>query len=260
VSDRRQELYEAVLNDPDNLEPRLEMARWLDEQGDPQGEFIRLQIAAAKEPGRIGSRRYAELCEAADKLLAVHGAKWANSITCLSAEPFKRGFVESVSLTAREFLADADRLYKLAPIRHLVLKRTSEVIDDFVESRNLDRIVSLFLTRNDLDDDSVAKLARSRHLYKLKSLNLGFNKIGEAGLHALCASDGLPSLLYVNLAGNAVETPVESYGTDWRDMQIVKDGAHLDERGRAFEARYGYRKWFHGPSELPNYPPWEDEL
>lgn len=258
MTDRRHELYQAVLSDPDSLEPRLAMATWLDEQGDPQGEFIRLQIAAAKEPGRVGSRRYAELCEAADKLLAKHGAAWANSITCLSPRGFIRGFVEQVLLTAREFLASAPSLYTRAPIRQLILLDAWEVVDELVGSPLLDRIVSLSMFQSRLDDRAITKLAASTHLGKLKALNLGFNDIGQRGLDALCASERLPSLVYLNLAGNKVKEPIEEYGEEYG--RVVREGAYLDAAGRAVEERFGYRKWFHGPSLLPNYPPWDDEL
>jgi len=36
---------QAILDDPDNDDLRLVYADWLEERGDPRGEFIRLQCA-----------------------------------------------------------------------------------------------------------------------------------------------------------------------------------------------------------------------
>lgn len=52
MSDEREAFERAVVASPDDDTVRLVYADWLDERGDPRGEFIRVQIALA----RVGSR------------------------------------------------------------------------------------------------------------------------------------------------------------------------------------------------------------
>ena len=41
---------QAVKDDPDDDAPRLLLADWLEEQGEPRGEFIRVQCLRARLP------------------------------------------------------------------------------------------------------------------------------------------------------------------------------------------------------------------
>jgi uncharacterized protein (TIGR02996 family) len=50
----------AILDNPDDDTPRLVYADWLEEQGDPRGEFIRLQCLLARMPYDDPARREAE--------------------------------------------------------------------------------------------------------------------------------------------------------------------------------------------------------
>src|SRR5947199_380170 len=45
-----QQLFRAVLADPDDDDPRLRYAQWLEAQGDPRGEFILVQGELARTP------------------------------------------------------------------------------------------------------------------------------------------------------------------------------------------------------------------
>ena len=47
----------AVKDAPDDDAPRLLLADWLEEQGDPRGEFIRLQLAPEDESRPASERR-----------------------------------------------------------------------------------------------------------------------------------------------------------------------------------------------------------
>src|SRR5215211_5846586 len=98
-------LLEAVCADPAADGPRLIYADWLDERGDPRGEFIRLQCALARLPtadpvarklnARLGLfGRHLSTWEAPLKAI-VGGMEWA------------RGFVETVNVEARVFLRRA---------------------------------------------------------------------------------------------------------------------------------------------------------
>jgi uncharacterized protein (TIGR02996 family) len=47
---REEDFLQAILENPDDDVPRLIFADWLEEQGDPRGEFIRLQCELAGLP------------------------------------------------------------------------------------------------------------------------------------------------------------------------------------------------------------------
>jgi uncharacterized protein (TIGR02996 family) len=53
--------FQAILDSPDDDTPRLVYADWLEEQGDPRGEFIRLQCLLAKMANDDPARRETEL-------------------------------------------------------------------------------------------------------------------------------------------------------------------------------------------------------
>jgi uncharacterized protein (TIGR02996 family) len=58
---QEEHFLQAILAAPDDDTPRLVYADWLDERGDPRGEFIRLQcelaklaVADGRRPKRLG--------------------------------------------------------------------------------------------------------------------------------------------------------------------------------------------------------------
>jgi hypothetical protein len=87
-----------------------------------------------------------------------------------------RGFVERVSMRAGRFLELADELFRLAPIRHLVLICVPEVVEQLAASPHLARIRSLSLPRHsgadELSDAVLMRLIASPHLGQLAHLRL----------------------------------------------------------------------------------------
>jgi uncharacterized protein (TIGR02996 family) len=90
----REALVAAILADPTADAPRLVLADWLEEHGDPdRAAFVRLQCAAA----RLGHRHpgWRPLRDRAWALEREHGPAWRKPLTRLNrAAPFARGFVE----------------------------------------------------------------------------------------------------------------------------------------------------------------------
>src|SRR5437764_14875679 len=78
----------AILAHPDDDLPRLIYADYLDERGDPRGEFVRLQCDEARGGDRRRAARVAEL-------EAAFGAEWAGPLEeRFTRLRFRRGFVE----------------------------------------------------------------------------------------------------------------------------------------------------------------------
>jgi uncharacterized protein (TIGR02996 family) len=77
---------------PHDDAPRLVFADWLQQRGDPRGEFIALQIADAR--GTLDDRGRMRL----DALLQAHREQWSAEFTSLGATiEFRRGFPSRVS-------------------------------------------------------------------------------------------------------------------------------------------------------------------
>jgi uncharacterized protein (TIGR02996 family) len=79
----------AIRDDPDDDGPRLTFADWLEEQGDPRGEFIRVQCALDRIDEDDPRREELERREA--ELLGQHGEAWRDSPPEGVEVDFKRG-------------------------------------------------------------------------------------------------------------------------------------------------------------------------
>jgi uncharacterized protein (TIGR02996 family) len=91
----REALFAAVWADPQADQPRMVLADWLTEQGDPRGEFIALQLArAAGKLDKAGKEREKEL-------LKRHKKEWLGPIAPL-IQPhnmrFERGFLATCNI------------------------------------------------------------------------------------------------------------------------------------------------------------------
>src|SRR5262245_15898045 len=95
----------AIRDDPDDDGPRLIFADWLEEQGDPRGEFIRVQCALARLE-RHDPRR-AELTCREQELLGEYGDAWLGMLPAYEgiSWDFRRGVAAAVEAEADAFLA-----------------------------------------------------------------------------------------------------------------------------------------------------------
>jgi hypothetical protein len=96
---------------------------------------------------------------------------------------------------------------------HVTLDRVCDC-PEALESAALKRIISLNVTDQGLDDDQIERLARSPHSRRLRWLGIALNKITQRGLDAICGSQHLKGLLYLECRGNAFADPTDSFGTE----------------------------------------------
>lgn len=114
---------EAILEAPDDDTPRLIYADWLEEHGDPRGEFIRLQcwLASKAEDDPFRS----ELAARERKLLVEHEADWLGPLhSLLKRWTFRRGFLDDVTLAAGLYLDHADALHRVRTLRRIEVDLT----------------------------------------------------------------------------------------------------------------------------------------
>src|SRR5262249_27967980 len=107
---------QAILDDPDDDSLRLIYADWLEERGDPRGQFIRLQYALAGMDADDPRRRPLEARERV--LLKEHGKVWAGPLLqFIEGYTFRRGFVEEVKLAPPVFLHRGAELFRQTPVQ-----------------------------------------------------------------------------------------------------------------------------------------------
>jgi uncharacterized protein (TIGR02996 family) len=225
-----------ILENPMSDEPRLRYAAWLEEQGEPLGEFIQVQcrLAAAPDCGIAWEWERRE-----QELLAEHEDEWAADVRGLVEWwTFRRGFIEEIAVSAGRFLQHADRLFDQAPILVVHMSRSREHVEALAECHWLLRLRHLDLSNNFIRDQGVKLLAQSPFLSELHSLNLSSAAVGDSGLKALACSPYLKNLRELYLCDNRISragirelaaTPL----TDQLDLlhlrfnPIDAEGAHL---------------------------------
>jgi hypothetical protein len=115
-----------------------------------------------------------------------------------------RGFVERVSVRASDFLQIARDLFRLAPIRHLILVGVAEVVEELAACPHLMRIRSLSLPRHaaqdELGDDTLRRLIASPYLGQLSHLRLvQQHRVTPRAYEAVVTAPTLPQLSSVEV-------------------------------------------------------------
>ncbi|HKB01758.1 MAG TPA: TIGR02996 domain-containing protein [Gemmataceae bacterium] len=192
-----------VSADPDDDAPRLIFADWLDERGDPRGEFIRVQVALARLPA--DDPRAAGLKDREAILLARYHAHWSEPLKGVAGwTEFRRGFVETVNIETRTFLRRADDLFRLAPVRHVRLLDVGSSLPRLADCPQLARLSALTIYAQHIDERLTRVLAESPHLGGLRALNMGRNRIGDRGAERVAWSPRFRNLIDLDLSDNAL--------------------------------------------------------
>jgi uncharacterized protein (TIGR02996 family) len=245
-------LLERVINHPDDDAPRLAYAGYMDEIGDPRGQFIRIGVELGRINGDYSNPNFLPLAENMHAMIEQYGAALAGPVAGLvDRYSFDRGFVELVALPARRFLELARQLYALSPIRHLDLTDVRPVIHELFSSPSLEPLRSLSLQNCKLTDKEIEILAASPFLKQLRWLSLADNLVRMPGAEALASTKNLPGLRYVVFDGNPVN-PSQQFG---HDQGVIMDFWMPDE-GSYLEQKYGRLPWLRAdPRKITDLPP-----
>ncbi|MCA9062363.1 MAG: TIGR02996 domain-containing protein [Planctomycetaceae bacterium] len=222
------EFLTEILHSPGDLAPRLVFADWLEEQGDPRGEFIRIQCELS-EPSDDLSRRD-ELDHRQEQLRRQFEHEWTRDVRGLvNGWTFHCGFVESVEATADQLMKHGDRLRQLTPIRYLTIQSaastTRRIMElqliqqleilriersrlsvrdvDAIRIRGLPQAHTLALSQCDLTDDTFAPLLEL-HAPKLHDLDVSINQLRNRTAIDLVKSPLSQQLRSVNLFANQI--------------------------------------------------------
>src|SRR5262249_16640721 len=142
-----------------------------------------------------------ELGRRAAELLAGHGDAWLEGVGVGRDKAwFHRGFLEGVTLKAKDFLRRAERLFLLAPLRRLALRDPAYLVEKLAACPPLAHLEQLNLGVW-LHAPEAAALARSPHLTGLRTLELFYCHLGAEAVEALVAGPW-PALRRLELPGN----------------------------------------------------------
>src|SRR5262245_37130005 len=134
---------QTVLENPADDGARLVYADWLEEQGDPRGEFIRVQIELTRL--KPGEPTFEGLTDREMRLLGRHGAAWRAEIPewARNGCEFRRGFVGEVSIWTRWRTGFGPELARMTPIEKITLLIAHMAIEDFADGPELPNLREL---------------------------------------------------------------------------------------------------------------------
>jgi uncharacterized protein (TIGR02996 family) len=194
----------AITAAPEDDLPRLIYADYLDERGDPRGEFIRVQVALSRPDAQWSVRDSRELRARERLLLYRHRSAWLGRLDgeWRGDAVFDRGFIVQVDVSARQFVRHARVWLLREPIHRAALYGSVSCMRELAFCPALQHLTVLNLRNNELRREHVAQLLRSPYLTRLVELDLGDNHLGPAsgGLVANVAT--LPRLEVYHFDGN----------------------------------------------------------
>lgn len=201
-------LLRAVAAAPDDDAPRLVYADWLEQQGDPRGEFIAVQCALAALAGLSGAPldRRAALEARERALIGANRRRWLAELDLTASEgAFRRGFVEDVTLWYSRLLEVHEALVPVpAPIRGLHLHARPEDAADRIPRLLalplVDGLTRLSFTGVRLNNTAMTALAGAAELRGLRSLGLKGHVSTPEALRILCSSTHLGGLTSLDLS------------------------------------------------------------
>ncbi len=198
---QRQQLYQAILENPEDTSRRLIYADWLDENGNEpdraQAEYIRIEIEL--EEISVSDSRRESLLERRWELKTEYEETWFGELFEIAEEvDYERGVPNSLTLSVRDFVENAERIFQLAPIRDgwfLEVEANAEALARCPFFSRFETLgFSHFGEAEQLSSSVMKVLTSSPHFPKLKELWLGGCNIESEGLVAVLAVENLASL------------------------------------------------------------------
>jgi uncharacterized protein (TIGR02996 family) len=197
----------SILADPDDKKARLVYADLLSQTDDPRGAFIVMQCTRADLAD--GDPRIAELDAEIEALLKKHKKAWTAYGDNKGARwEYRRGFIEKLSLDAKDLVANGAQIFAAEPIEELSIWKIDESPKQIGTSRlaavlalPLHRIRRLSLARCALIEDDFAALASAKTLGSVEVLDLTKGTGDTSPIAPLANATSLPKLRELKLRG-----------------------------------------------------------
>lgn len=202
MNSAHEDFVQEIASRPDDDTPRLVYADWLEDQGDLQGEFIRVQCELAQpsnEPDRTAELRHRQR-----ELLAAHRAEWVRAVSgSIRWCEFRRGLLEEAIIEGSSFVPESGQALRRAPILELgTCLSSNEQIAAFAAMPELRQLRKLRLGCSRLGDNGIRQLVQSPHFPSVKVLWLTRCNLGPAGAETLANCTALAGLERLILNGN----------------------------------------------------------
>lgn len=192
---------------PDDVVPRLIYADYLEETGNPRGEFIRIQCQV--EELAAGDPQRAELFNRERELLDRHGDEWVSplrefGVAGVTRDCLRRGLLERARMPAGAFLQYADQLCMAEPaLAEIGLTGVAEHVESLTAMQIPRQISRLDLSACQVDVDIMRRLTVASWWSQLTSIDLRFNSLLDEGVQLLVNVDA-PQLMHLNLSSNQI--------------------------------------------------------
>ena len=191
-------MFAAIADDPLSNAPRLGYADWLDERGDPLGEFIRVQCGIQDRDIHPGQNLFYQLSQREHHLISAFQKEWEQRLSHLPLEfgGFDRGLVGRITISPEDFASCAPELFELCPwLGTIDLTSPFEAIPS---SPYWSRIKSLYIEcEGELSPGWIANLIESAGFERIDGLELWDLKLNARDMGAIANSPvtrGLRSL------------------------------------------------------------------
>jgi uncharacterized protein (TIGR02996 family) len=206
------ELMAAILAAPDDDEPRLVYADWLNERSDPLGEFIQIQCALGRSLGGaggtytrgksklpFGSREELEVREKA--LLRKHEGTWLAPIRMFIREwTFARGFPHRVVADAGRFFEGMDA-FRGVPLLEAELTKFEAKLAPRVEKIAAHPSLRLISLRARAIKPRSLRLLAAPFFARIRELDLYYNRLAPEDYEHL-ATAPLPAIERLSLSSH----------------------------------------------------------
>ncbi len=201
---------QALREDPHDDETRLIYADWLDERGDPRGEFLRVQVELANGVPDLEHRE--RLHQRSAELLAAYEAQWLGPLRSLCEAVWWRRGQPHLVMTAATLLRSsvarqAATLFERALVAEVrVVDTPPNIRDNLVASRVYEYLPHLALDGLGLGDAHFHGLLNNPHFRGLRSLSLAGNDLGPGSVRRLLASPVIETLVEIDLRNNRLNS------------------------------------------------------
>lgn len=218
---------QALREDPQDDDTRLIFADWLEEQGDPRGEFFRVQQELANGVPDLDRRR--RLHARSRELLDAHGSQWLGPLRSLCESIFWRKGQPYVTLSARSLirssvLKQAPALFERSLVAEVrVIHLAQSMMDNFVESPIFQYLPHLVLNGLNLGDGGFYRLLRNPHFRGFRALSLVGNRLTDGSVTRLLASPAGENLVLLDLRNNQLHDPSMWALTTWEGQDRLRD-------------------------------------
>lgn len=240
--------------DPDADAPRLIFADWLEERGDPLGEFIRLQCL---QPRLLSRPQRCAVATRCDDLQRRFGHRWIGFNVPRSFHlRFRRGFPEQARLSGAVLVGpNGHRVLGIEMLRELRIDRWNRtgqaVIQVLGRSGCRARLDRLRISNCGLSIWEIRKLVRLPLARRIRHLDLSANQgICAASIREIANSEMMQRLETLDLRGAAAfrETReailVEPAFDRLRSLLLSRHGVLDANDDQAFRQRFGERVEF----------------